>query len=101
VQNYSCGNLGAGIISTTMAGGSMAFLLFNEYLAVDKIKRYKKLKNILNKRGWNKRIIDSMSHTWCERNLIQLVSDDSGFGEKTRNYLYQKGYEWYHFFPEI
>ena len=94
---YSQGNIGAGVTNTLTALANIGCFLFNEYLAIGKMQEYRKVKSALDEHGWDERIIEPKSHSWCQRNMVQIASDDAGFGKETRNYFHEKGYKWYHF----
>lgn len=101
IETYSQGNIGAGITGTLTALANIGGFLFSEYLAIGKMSEYGKVKSALDKHGWDKRIIEPKSHSWCQRNMAQVASDDSGFGNETREYLKNKGYKWHHFIPDL
>lgn len=97
IENYSQGDINASIVYMLGAFANFGCFLANEYLAVKKIKEYDKVKSALDEHGWDKRIIEPKSHSWCQRNMVQVASDDSGFGKETRDYLHHRGYRWYYF----
>ena len=97
IENYSQGNTGAGIANAFGVFLNIGCFLFNEYLAIGKMQEYRKVKSALDEHGWDERIIEPKSHSWCQRNMVQIASDDAGFGKETRNYFHEKGYKWYHF----
>lgn len=101
IKDYSQGNIGAGITNTLGALANIGFFLFNEYLAVGKMKEYCKIKNILEENSWDEGLIERKSHSWCQRNIVQIASNNVGFGNETKEYLCEKGYRWYHFVPEF
>lgn len=76
-------------------------LVSNELLAIGKIDEYNKIINALEEYGWSARLIEPKSHSYCQRKIAQAASDDAGYGNETRNYLNEKGYKWYHFFPDV
>jgi hypothetical protein len=75
-------------------------IMYQEKLASKRYFEYKKTKNLLKKYGWNSKIIQAKSHSWCQRNMLITISKELGFKDKTKNYLYDKGYRWYHFKSE-
>ncbi len=90
IEAYSQGKIGAGSLGTFIALVNIGSFLLNEYLAIGKMQEYRKVKSALDKRGWDERIIEPKSHSWCQRNMAQVASDDSGFGKETREYLHEK-----------
>ena len=101
IKYYSQENIDEGIKNVIGALACIGYFLFNECLAIVKMLEYDKVKSALYEHGWDKRIIEPKSHTWCQRNMTQVASDDTGFGKETRDYLYEKGYRWYHFRPDV
>lgn len=101
IEDYSQGNINASIAKMLGAFANFGCFLANEYLAVKKMKEYDRVKSALDEHGWDKRIIEPKSHSWCQRNMVQVASDDSGFGKETRDYLHRKGYRWYHFIQDF
>lgn len=100
IEGYSNGNVGMGVANTLSALANLGCFLFNESLAIKKMEEYGDLRNALEKYSWDERIIEPKSHSWCQRNMAQVASEDSGFGEETKKYLHEKGYRWYHFIPD-
>jgi hypothetical protein len=101
IENYSQGNIGAGVTNTLIALANIGCFLFNEYLAIGKMQEYRKVKSALDDHGWDERIIEPKSHSWCQRNMAQVASEDSGFGNEAREYLKDKGYKRYNFIPYL
>ena len=61
------------------------------------MREYDKVRSVLDEHGWDNRIIELQSHSWCHRNMVQVASDNSDFGKEIRDYLHKQGYRWYHF----
>lgn len=78
---------------------NLAFLGFNEALAVGKLSEYKKIKAALSTHGWDERIIEPKSHSWCQRNAARVAAIDTGYKEEIDNYYEKEGYKWYHIIP--
>ncbi|MBI4143892.1 hypothetical protein HY486_01450 [Candidatus Woesearchaeota archaeon] len=99
-ENYSKGNTINGNVDALFALAGIGLSLLNEHVAIRNMKEHDKIKDALDRHGWNENIIESKSHSWCQRNTSQVASNDSGFGGETRKYLHEKGYRRYHFVPD-
>jgi len=75
---------------------NLASIALSENAAAWKLQEYDKVKTALSEHGWDERIIEQKSHSWCQRNMARVASADTGCEEKTRMYLREKGYRWYH-----
>ena len=98
IENYSQGSVGLAVTNAFTVLASIGCFWFNESLAVGKMQEYSKVKSVLDERGWDEKIIEPKSHSWCQRNMVKVASDHSGFRREAREYLRNKGYKWYNFF---
>lgn len=87
----------ARLVATTLF--NLAILGSNEALVVVKLSEYNKIKEALLRHGWDKRIIEPKSHSWCQRHAARLAAIDSGYKEEIDNYYSEEGYKWYHVIP--
>ncbi|OGD85511.1 hypothetical protein A2164_00385 [Candidatus Curtissbacteria bacterium RBG_13_35_7] len=88
-----------GLIGITLV--NLALVVGNEALATHKFLEYKSVKKALAKFGWDSRIIEPKSHSWCQRHAARTGAIDSGYGEEIDQYFAQKGHKWYHFIPRF
>lgn len=77
---------------------SLATAGFNEALAYDKYLEYKKVRGELERRGWDERIINPKSHSWCQRNAARAAAIDTGYKDEVDSYYAREGHKWYLFF---
>ena len=100
IQNYSQGDNIMGSINMAVGVVNCVSLVLNEMLAIQRKLEYHRIKNSLETYGWDTRILEPRTHFWCQRNMLQIASNDTGCGEQTKNYLLAKGYQKYDFFKE-
>lgn len=100
IENYSRSNDLVGSMGALTAMVGLGGFLSGERLAMERMNEYKKVRNSLDRHGWDEKFIEPKSHSWCQRVMVRAASNDSGFGEETRKYLHDQGYRWYHFLPD-
>lgn len=90
-----------------VAAGMAAISLFTlalagvaEHTAIRQLSKYKKIKYSLEKDGLDKGKLEHESHSWCRRNIVKVAAKDSGYEDQVRDYFKEKGYKWYHLFPD-
>ena len=97
IEHYSNGNIGLGIMQTTAGLINVGCVIMNEKFASGNLSQYREVKRALEENGWDERLIDTKSYSWCQRNLVLVASYDTGFGKETKKYLKDQGYRWYSF----
>ena len=101
VESYSHNDMYNGCLSISHILLCVGYALFNEVIAIKKLNEYYQVKNLFVKHGWDERVIEPKSHSWCQRNAAQVASNDTGFGKLTKEYFNKKGYRWYHCMPDF
>ncbi len=100
LENYANGEIMLGTIEAGLSLVTLKTFFIQKNYYKKKIEEYKKVKSALEKYGWDRRIVKTKRNSWCQRHLAQIASDETGYGEQTKNYFYEKGYRWYHFLPD-
>ena len=93
VKEASSGNYVAAIGS---AGTPLLFIAlsgFSEALAAANFSEYKKIKQALTRHGWDERIIETKSHTWCQRNTARVAAINCGYKQEIDQYFREHEYE--------
>jgi hypothetical protein len=75
-------------------------IILSESLAARKYYEYRRVKNALSRHGWDKRIIEPKSYSWCQRHAAKAAAIDTGFKEEIDQYYKERGYKWYSFIPD-
>jgi len=91
-QRLSEGNTLLAVVDGIIMLEAIGISYFNEKQATKLYRNHGRVRTLLEKRGWDERIIESKSHSWCDRNMVKVASDDAGFGEETEQYLEKMGY---------
>lgn len=82
-------------------GAGLFAMIFSEYSAVKKYHEYLKIKSAFERKGWDEKLIEPKSHSWCQRRAVRLAATDVGYLSETDQYFYKNGYRWYHIFPDF
>lgn len=78
---------------------NLSVLGFNEVLAVGNYLIYRQVRQALARHGWDERIIEPKSYSWCQRNAARTAAIDNGYGDEINQYFREQGYKWYHIIP--
>lgn len=92
-------NYGSGIFWGANLLASFTILAASEWVAVNNLSKYERLKKDLERFGWDERLIQPHIRTWCGRHIARIAAIDCGFKNKVNEYYSEKGYQWYHFSP--
>ena len=76
------------------AGTPLLFIALSEVLAAANFSEYKKIKQALIRHGWDERIIETKSHTWCQRNTARVAAINCGYKQEIDQYFREHEYEW-------
>jgi len=69
--------------------------------ARSRYQNYKQVKDILFSKGFQPRIIKLYSKTRCQRCAALTAAEELGMAKICKNWFYDQGYRWYHFFPDF
>lgn len=100
-ERFSQGNYDTAERSVAITLLSLAFLGASEYSALSNFSEYKKIKKALARHRWDSRIVEPKSHSWCDRHAARVAAIDSGHKSEIDEYYAEKGYKWYHIFPDF
>ncbi|MBI1862550.1 hypothetical protein HYS00_00335 [Candidatus Microgenomates bacterium] len=81
---------GASLVTAVGLTAIGAVVALEEYGARVKLQEYDKVTRLFQLYGWDKKIVNPMSHTRCERRVVKIASRDCGFEEPTMQYLSSK-----------
>lgn len=91
VANFSQGKeiegIGCAVISLIFTYSAIK----DEGNAVNLMRKYKLTKRELTRKGWSEKLVDEMSNSYCDINVIQVASDHMGYGKQTKEYLEDNG----------
>lgn len=65
--------------------------------AVERYNEYRVIKKSLTKHGWDRRIIEPKTHSWCQRNAARVAATDTGYKKEVDKYYKERGIKWYQF----
>lgn len=89
-----------GIVLALASLLDLGIALFAEADARSRYQEYKRIRAVLTRRGWNKKIIDPVSLSRCQRDTAVVAATRAGYKAEITSYFYQKGYRWYHVIPD-
>jgi hypothetical protein len=75
--------------------------LFAQLDARSRYQDYKFVKDRLYLYGFQTRILKPFMKSRCQRDAAKTAATELGMMRQCEEYLKQKGYEWYHLFPDI
>lgn len=62
----------------------------NQQIALENVREYKKVREAFEEYGWDERIVEPKSHSWCQRHATKIAAKDTGFGKEIRDYFNKK-----------
>lgn len=65
-----------------------------------RFREYRRIKRMLQRRGWNKRVFLLVAGSRCQRDAALLAAMEMGLGQRARGLFRSLGYRWYHLFPD-
>ena len=68
--------------------------------AFSRFREFKRIKAILVRRGFNRRILKPVSTSRCQRDAALLAAKETGFKGHAASYFKELGYRWYHIIPD-
>ena len=74
--------------------------LFSTLDAFGRYQNYKLIKDKLYILGFDGRLVKPFMYSNCQRIAILVAAIDLNCAIEVKNYLYTKGYRWYHILPE-
>jgi hypothetical protein len=92
-------DMGEGDIGGMIGIGMMGLL--NLGLGLWKFADYKKVKGLLEEKGWDDRIVRPKSYSWCDRYATKQAAKQTGHQEEYRNFNENEGHKWYHLLPKV
>ena len=87
IKEASSGNYAAAIDLAGISLLSLASLHFSESLATANFSEYKEIKQALTRYGWDERIIETKSHSWCQRNTARVAAINCGYKQEIDQYF--------------
>ncbi len=75
--------------------------LFPQLDARSRYQNYKMLRDQFYFYGFQPRIVKPFIKSRCQRDAAIVAAEDLGLADACDNHFYQKGYRWYHLFPDF
>ena len=100
VQEFKTGLVFPGLVWSLLGLGLFTVPFFAEFDARGRYQNYKQVKDVLEQRGFDERLIKPFMHSKCQRDAVLVASEDLGFKKKVSDYYYGQGYRWYHILPD-
>jgi hypothetical protein len=72
-----------------------SFVAINERKAVRNLKKYRRVKNLLSRHGWDDRTIKPMMNWWCDRYTARRAAIETGNGAKIDVYYKDNNRSWF------
>lgn len=91
--------LSAAVYSTTSLL-SFGIGVFAEFDAKSRFSEYKRVKSLLDRYGWNEKVIKPLLYSRCQRDAGRLAASQLGYGDEVKEFYKDKGYSWYHIIPD-
>lgn len=86
---------------TMHALGNAMMVVFWASAGLGKYLVYTRIKEDLEKKGFDERIIKPKSYSWCDRHAINQAVKQTGYLEEYEAFLEREGHKWYHFIPKF
>ena len=74
--------------------------IFAEFDARGRYQNYKQIKDAIQNRGFDNRLIKPFMHSKCQRDAVIVAAEDLGFKKEVSDYYFGQGYRWYHILPD-
>jgi len=65
----------------------IACFAYSEKIAAANFSDYKRIKQALTKYGWDERIIETRSHSYCQRNTARVAASSCGYKQEIDQYF--------------
>lgn len=75
--------------------------LFSQLDARSRFQNYKQIKDQIFIYGFDKRILNPVLKSRCQRDAALLSATELGYGEKCQRYYKIHGYRWFHILPDF
>ena len=75
------------VISALLNIGGVAV---NQQIALEKFQEYKNVRQAFERYGWDEKIAETKSHSWCQRHATRVAAKDTGFGKEIKEYFAKK-----------
>ena len=72
----------------------------NSLIGLGKFSEYEKIKEGLEERGWDERLVKPKMYSWCQRHSSRLAAKQLGYLEEFNEFAEREGHKWYHFLPK-
>lgn len=79
---------------------SIGIFISTELDAYGRYQNYKQIKDTLFTYGFDYRLIIPFTQSKCQRDAVLAASADLGCQKQVKLFFYNKGYRWYHMFPD-
>ena len=81
-------------------------IFFNMFILAEldgysRFQNYKQVKDQMFLNGYQKRQLNPLLKSSCQREAAILAASELGIGNKVRNYFFLEGYRWYHIIPDF
>lgn len=93
-------NYFGGMVWGFMALFFLFITLFAEADARSRFQEYQRVRDLLQRYGWNRRFIKPISRSRCQRDAIQVAAERAGYKTEVIQFYRDRGYRWYHIIPD-
>ncbi len=99
-RDFSSAKLIGGWLESAVAAFLFLFFLFAEADARSRYQNYLRVRDLLLRHGWNRRLIKPISRSRCQRDAILLAAEKAGYREEVARFYRDLGYRWFHLIPD-
>lgn len=103
LATYSLYNMVEGVQNNNLVltSANAVAVTLNAYIGYGKFEEYKEVKRLLEKHGWDERIVKPKSYSWCQRHAAKQAAEQTGYSHEFDELMQREGHKWYHVVPKI
>lgn len=83
-------------LAAAFFGGALA--AFGD--ALSRHAEYRRVRRMLTRHGFDRRVLDAMASSRCQRDAALCAAGDVGFWREARAHYRSQGYRWHHLLPD-
>jgi len=69
--------------------------------SVHQFSNYKRVKKLLEEKGYDDKIVRPKSYSWCDRYAVNQAVKQTGYLDEYRDFNQREGHKWYHILPKV
>jgi hypothetical protein len=100
VEQFAAGGIFSGIAWMLLGLGLSTVPFFAEFDAMGRYQNYKQVKDAIQNRGFDHRLLKPFMHSKCQRDAVLVAAEDLGCKKEVSDFYYSQGYRWYHILPD-